>query len=86
MRIKLFFIALLTFYLNVHHNVYAESNPNISSEAAILIDAKTGKAIYEKNANAKMYPASLTKIATAIYALEKGVLTDVVIVSECSLY
>ncbi|MFD2043337.1 D-alanyl-D-alanine carboxypeptidase family protein [Ornithinibacillus salinisoli] len=65
--------------------VYGMSNispPNILSEAAIVIDAKSGDVIYEKNKSVKMYPASLTKIATAIYAIENGNLDDVVTVSE----
>lgn len=54
----------------------------LESEAAIMIDSKTGAVLYEKNANKQMYPASLTKIATAIYAIEIGELDDVVTVSE----
>lgn len=64
---------------------FGESNaapPSLSSEAAIIIDSKTGKVLYEKNANKQMYPASLTKMATAIYAIETGNLDEVVIVSS----
>lgn len=82
MKNKLFLIVLLTLNLYISDIVFAENNPNILSEAAILIDSKTGQVLYEKNADSKMYPASLTKIATAIYALEKGDLDDVVTVSK----
>ncbi|UOQ94019.1 D-alanyl-D-alanine carboxypeptidase [Halobacillus shinanisalinarum] len=58
------------------------SPPMIGSEAAIMIDSKTGTVLYDKNANQKMYPASLTKIAAAIYAIETGNLEDVVTVSQ----
>lgn len=44
--------------------------PTISAESAILIDAKDGSVIYEKNADKRMYPASTTKIMTALCALE----------------
>ncbi len=54
----------------------------ITSEAVILMDTKSGAILYEKNANKMMYPASLTKIATAIYAIENGNLQDMVTVSE----
>lgn len=61
----------------------ADKSPDISSEqlslyskAAILIDSKTGKILYEKNSHEKNYPASTTKILTAIIALEKCKLTD----------
>ncbi|MCT2343884.1 D-alanyl-D-alanine carboxypeptidase family protein [Niallia taxi] len=59
-----------------------EDRLGLKSESALLLDAKTGAIIYEKNGYQKMYPASLTKIATAIYAIEKGSLDDVVSVSE----
>ena len=60
-----------------------DSNPpNILSESAILIDAKTGEVLLEKKSNKVMYPASLTKVATAIYAIERGNLDDVVTVSQ----
>ncbi|MDQ0162366.1 D-alanyl-D-alanine carboxypeptidase [Bacillus alveayuensis] len=58
------------------------SNPTISSEAAIVIEAKTGKVLFEKNSKTQLLPASITKIATAIYAIEKGNLNDMVTVSE----
>lgn len=59
-----------------------DGEPNITSEAAILIEESSGRVLYEKNASIPMYPASLTKVATAIYALEKGDLEDIVTVSE----
>ena len=49
---------------------------NIHSEAAILIDSQSGKVLYGKNEKEKKYPASTTKILTAIIALEKLNLTD----------
>lgn len=44
--------------------------PNISAGQAILIDGKTGKVLYEKNPDARAYPASTTKIMTALLVLE----------------
>lgn len=46
--------------------------PNIASDAAILMDASTGTILYEKNINEKHYPASTTKILTAIVAIENS--------------
>ena len=46
------------------------ANVKIYSEAGILMDAKTGKILYNKNAKEKKYPASTTKILTAIIVLE----------------
>lgn len=42
----------------------------VHAEAAILINCETGAILYEKNAHAPHYPASTTKIATALYALK----------------
>ena len=44
--------------------------PSVSAGAAILIDAEDGTVLYEKNADQKMYPASTTKIMTALVVLE----------------
>ncbi len=46
------------------------SPPSVSAESAALID-ESGQILYEKNANAKGYPASTTKIMTALVVLEK---------------
>lgn len=46
------------------------SPPSVSAESAVLID-ESGQILYEKNANAKGYPASTTKIMTALVTLEK---------------
>lgn len=62
--------------------VFATSEePSIISEAAILTDNNTGKILYSKNENKKMYPASTTKIVTAILTLENCNLDEVVTVS-----
>ena len=44
--------------------------PTVAAEGAILIDGKSGDTIYEKDADKKLYPASTTKIMTALVALE----------------
>ncbi|SEN26675.1 D-alanyl-D-alanine carboxypeptidase family protein [Lihuaxuella thermophila] len=50
------------------------------AKAAILMDAASGRVLYEKNADQKMLIASLTKIMTAIIAIENGKMDDVVTV------
>ncbi len=42
------------------------------AQSAIVIEANTGDVIFEKNADAIMYPASTTKILTAYIALQMG--------------
>lgn len=44
--------------------------PNIEAEAAIVMDITTGTIIYSKNMDKKMYPASITKVMTALLASE----------------
>lgn len=61
------------------------SNIAINSPACILIDANSGKIIFEKDAKKRMYPASTTKIMTAILTLENCKLSDVATVSAYSV-
>lgn len=46
-------------------------NIKVKSRAAILMDVNTGAILYEKNAKEVLYPASITKVATALYALDQ---------------
>lgn len=54
----------------------------VSAQAAILIDGETGRVLYEKNSHEKLRIASITKIMTAIIAIENGNLDDMVTTSE----
>lgn len=49
----------------------AQGELSLASEAAVLMDAETGQILYEKNAHLQLYPASITKIMTAMLALQK---------------
>ena len=49
---------------------FSPQNFSINSEAAYLVNLDTGMVIYEKNADKRLYPASLTKIMTAVLVLE----------------
>ena len=76
-------ILLITLLLNNFNIVYAEttSEPEITSRSAILIDNKTGQVLYNKDADEKMFPASTTKILTAIIVLENCSLDETVTAS-----
>lgn len=54
----------------------------ITSKSAILADAETGKILWSLNPDLKCYPASLTKIMTAVLILERGNLEDWVTVPK----
>ncbi len=53
-----------------------------SASAAILMDADSGRVLYEHNADRKMLIASTTKILTALVAIREGDLSDTVTVSS----
>lgn len=78
--ILLLSIAML-FLMNFSFVLATSKEPNLVSQAAILMDNKTGKILFSKNENEKMYPASTTKIVTAILTLENCNLDEIVTVS-----
>ena len=82
----IFTIISTTFIINKNYS-YAENDIDlhIYSDAVILIENQTGKTLYEKNSEQKMYPASTTKILTAILAIEKGNLSDKVTVTKSAI-
>ena len=55
---------------------------DIDATAAILIEANTGMVVYEKNADARLYPASTTKILTTYLGILMGDLDETVVTSE----
>lgn len=59
-----------------------KSGSYISARGAILMDAGTGKRLFAKNSNARLLPASTTKVMTALLVLEKLGLDDYVTVSS----
>ncbi|RHU41237.1 D-alanyl-D-alanine carboxypeptidase [Blautia sp. TF11-31AT] len=56
--------------------------PDTYSETAVLMDADTGVILYNKGMDEKRYPASITKIMTALLALENSNLDDQVTFTE----
>ncbi|MEG0014373.1 MAG: D-alanyl-D-alanine carboxypeptidase family protein [Cellulosilyticaceae bacterium] len=64
----------------------APTPPDIHAESAILMDAKTGTVLFEKNANERQYPASITKIMTSLLAIENLNPTDVITFSHDAIF
>ena len=89
---KKILVFLLLFYLFFPiSNVKADENDDLklaeSARSAILVEASTGKVIFEKNADEKLHPASMTKMMSLlliIEAIEDGVIKwdQVVQISE----
>lgn len=50
--------------------VTADGAPDVVAASSILIEASTGTILFEKNPNQKMYPASMTKMLTALVAMD----------------
>ncbi|MET3696165.1 D-alanyl-D-alanine carboxypeptidase [Bacillus oleivorans] len=77
-------VVLLLFCFILLMNVFAiEAKAlSVSAYSAILIDQDTGRVLYEKRAHEKRRIASITKIMTAILAIESGKLNETVTVSE----
>ncbi|WP_058486906.1 D-alanyl-D-alanine carboxypeptidase family protein [Defluviitalea phaphyphila] len=84
------FLIVLFFYfgfvLYTPSKIFAQNTPVIQSDSAILMDAKTGTILYEKNIHKKQYPASITKIMTALLAIENGNLEDTITFSKNAVY
>ena len=56
------------------------SAPVVTAAAAVVIDAESGALLYAKDPHRPLAPASLTKIATAILAVEEGDLEAQIVV------
>ena len=90
------FLIIITLLGFIHPVLAVDSNNSqkdininditTNSSSCLLMDSKTGKIIYAKNAYEKMYPASTTKLMTAILTLENCKLTDTAIVSHNAIY
>lgn len=80
-------IVLMSWVLWPQSTVYAvpPSEPEITAAAAILLDATTGAVLYAKNADEPRAPASLTKLATALTAVDLAPLDTVLGVSSADL-
>ena len=55
---------------------------NITAPNLLLAETETGRILYERNADEKIYPASLTKLMTAILVVENCELDEIVTISE----
>lgn len=75
-------IAFILFFFFPFESAAMASEPATSARGAVLMEVETKRVLYQKNAHEKMPMASTTKIMTAIVALEKGNLSDIVTVSR----
>lgn len=78
------FIMFFTFIIQ-NVRVYANDELSINAEAGIIVEVNSGKTIYEKNIEEQNYPASVTKILTAIIVIEKCDLDEVATASKTAV-
>lgn len=84
---KLFITIFLVFLILISHTFVLandelmDAEPSTSAISAILMDNRTNRILYSKDENKKMYPASTTKIVTAILVIENCNLDDVITAS-----
>ena len=62
------------------------TGPSIEGQSAVLMDAVTDSVLYSKNADEKLYPASITKIMTALLACENLDMNDTITMSQEAAY
>ncbi len=63
-------LSLVTILSVAPMTAFAADEPQTAAKSAILINADTGRVLYEKNDHQKMYPASMTKMLTAMVVLD----------------
>jgi D-alanyl-D-alanine carboxypeptidase len=79
---KLLIISLLVSLLIVNIPQKVDASTGVSASSAVLIEQKSGRILFEKDAHTKRRIASITKIMTAILAIESGKMNQYVKVSE----
>lgn len=60
--------------------------PMIGAESAILMDVDTGIVLYEKNVHEQLYPASTTKLLTALLVIENSTMDETVTFSHDAIF
>lgn len=82
-KIIMFLISFTIIFSNITYKAYAKEDPPVvSADSVVLMDATTGEILYSKNPDTAYPPASTTKLMTALLALEKCKLDDVVTIGK----
>ncbi|WP_188453752.1 D-alanyl-D-alanine carboxypeptidase family protein [Virgibacillus oceani] len=77
-------LAVLLF--SIFHPTIGHAKPSVSANNAVLIEQSSGRVLFEKNAHEKRPIASITKIMTAIIAIESGKMNEMVTTSKRAVY
>ena len=84
MKIRNIFVVFVILFI-VGGTVVKAAEPEITATSGAVIDCIDGKFLYSKNVNEKLYPASLTKVLTAILVVENCNMQDKVTISETAI-
>lgn len=82
---RLLSLAMMLIVLLMNTSIAFAQPPVIDAGAYILMDLKTGEVLCEKDSQKTLYPASTTKIMTAILALERGDLNQEMTASQSAI-
>lgn len=75
-------LLLVISLLGLVQPVSTQAHVGVSAQAAIVMDVDSGRILFEKNSDQQLRIASITKIMTAIVAIEHGNLKDKVVTSS----
>lgn len=81
-----FFVGVAAVFQVGLCTAWGSAEPAIESQAAVVMEAGSGEVIYEKNGSELYYPASITKLLTALVVSEECNLEDTVIFSYDAVY
>ena len=78
----IFCFVLITVFIILEglFSVSSAAEPTVTADTAVLMETSTSKILYDKNANLRTEPASVTKILTAILTIENCNLNDLITV------
>lgn len=79
---KILIVAIILGLALMNIKAFAASPPPVVADGALLIDTTTGEILYEKNKDTKFYPASTTKMMTALLVLENLKLDEKIVVGK----
>lgn len=89
-RISAFFLCMVLFLFCVPANAFGApewpSNVSVQAEGAILMDADTGTVLWGQNIHNQYYPASITKVMTALLVIEKCDMDEIVTFSHDAVF
>ncbi|HPZ06006.1 MAG TPA: serine hydrolase, partial [Clostridiales bacterium] len=82
---RLLTLAVILLLILTNTSIAYAQPPSLEAEAYILVDAHTGDVLCEKDSRKTLYPASTTKIMTAILAIEQGNLDEIMTASQSAI-